>query len=170
MSASDTTQVDGDPQGLDDGAMGGPAAWGAVVANLQGQGPEAPPPPTVPRKLHDVVGDLERFDWLTRPAAHGGFFCWSETGTAYCAGIEDLRALVRKVSAEAYARARREKADAARDAHREKKGIDLAATRSEAKNAARDRRVEAKRAFMDALGRAVAAALLGRDDQHGGAS
>lgn len=95
------------PQGLDDAALGGPDAWAAVVDVLQGHGP-TPPASVSQTALHCVVADLEVLGVQTRPAASGGWFCWSESGTAFCRELADLRAVARRAKHDAKVAGQRE--------------------------------------------------------------
>ncbi len=154
MRTADTTQVDDDPHGLDDGAMGGPEAWAAVVANLTGEGPAAPPcqPPT---RLSGIEARLDEFGWQVRPCSTGGYFAWCPTGTQYCATWRELGAFASKVK---YA-ARKAAAEVKKPTE-----PTPVMSRSEQKNAARNRRVELKAAFMNCLARVLARTTARRDE------
>lgn len=159
MIDDDTTQVDGDPQGLDDGAMGGPAAWAAICDRLAGEGP-TPPVCEPPTRLSGIEARLDEFGWLVRPHSVGGYFCWSKTGTKYCHDLRELGKFASQVKAAA------READARKAAAEVKKPTEPTPvmSRSEQKNAARNRRVELKAAFMDCLARVLARVTARRDE------
>lgn len=165
------------PQGLDDAALGGPAAWAAIVDVLQGQGP-TPPASVSQTALHCVVADLEVLGVQTRPAASGGWFCWSESGTAFCRELADLRAVARRAKHDAKLAGKRE-SHAKSMAHsigrmtptgKASPRWDRAPKPVKADRPAVDRKTW-RDDFFDALGRVLARTTARRGDQQaGGAS
>lgn len=153
MIDDDTGVVDDDP-----------ARWPKIVGVMLGQGP-TPPAIEPPTRLSGIEGRLDQFGWLVRPHSTGGFFCWCPTGTKYCHDLRELGKFASQIKAAA------READARKAAATPKPAKPPARSKSEAKNLARDRRVQLKNAFFDALGRAVARVTAGRGDQQaGGAS
>lgn len=157
MIDDDTGVVDDDPHGLDDGAMGGPEAWAAVVANLTGEGPGAPPCEPI-KRLSGIEARLDEFGWQVRPCSTGGYFAWCPTGTQYCATWRELGAFASKVKYAAVVAARKAAAEVKKPTE-----PTPVMSRSEQKNAARDRRVQLKNCFMDTLARVLAKAMARRD-------
>lgn len=132
-----------------------PERWPKIVDTLQGQGPT--PPPCEPiKRLSGIEARLDEFGWQVRPCSTGGYFAWCPTGTQYCATWRELGAFASKVK---YA-ARK----AAAEVKKPTEPIPVM-SRSEQKNAARNRRVELKAAFMDCLARVLARTTARRGDQ-----
>lgn len=155
------------PQGMDDASMGGPNAWAACVDMFYGQGP-TPPASTSDRDIHRLTADLEILNWSVRPCAHGGWFCWSETGTEFCAEVEDLRAFARRANRE-HKQALKATGKTARQDYKERLSGSIGRVSSALKT---DRpKVDRKlwRAdVFEAFGRELAKATFRPGDQQGG--
>lgn len=147
-----------DIEPVDDGAMGGPAAWAAICDRLAGEGP-TPPPCQPPTRLSGIEARLDEFGWQVRPCSTGGYFAWSLTGTKYCATPRELGKLASTIKAAA-----REASSRKHAAERKPTEPTPARSKSEAKNLARDRRVQLKSAFFDFLARQLARTTARRDE------
>lgn len=150
MSAADATPVDDDPE-----------RWPKIVDTLQGQGPTPPAIPSA-KRLSVIEARLESFGWQVRRCSVGGYFAWCPTATRYCATPRELGAFASKLKYAASVAARQAKADA-------RKAADPTPvkSRSEQSNAARDRRVAMKAAFMDCLARVLARTTAHQQDGDG---
>lgn len=163
MSDDDTTQVDDDP-----------ARWPKIVDTLQGQGP-VPPASVSQAALHCVVADLEVLGVQTRPAASGGWFCWSESGTAFCRELADLRAVARRAKHDAKVAGKIESHAASMEhsigrmtpTGKARQRWDRAAKPVKADRPAVDRKIW-RADFLDFLARQLARVTVRRDDQQVG--